>query len=159
MTIEESLYGVTRTLPDVGDTDWGSEMQQVLRDLCKGLNTLTTLITDQAFLALPATEENLTSTPATLTIDTPRSNLKANAGTDVIVEVTTITAGTTDGQLALLIGHKDNTATQFAVLEAGSVTNAAINGNMQLKPGAAIYLLWDESDPSNKVWRELSRST
>ena len=157
MVENQDLYGTTRSIPGDGDTNWGPEIRTLLVDLCKGLDSLSRLIGSQAFLSLPATNEVFTSDEPTLTIATPRTNLKSNSGSVDIITVDEITAGE-DGQVALLIGDKDNTSSKFVKLTEGSTTNVTINGDMQLKPGAAIYLMWDASDSAAKTWRELSRS-
>ena len=60
--------------------------------------------------------------------------------------------------MAMLVGQYQNTATNFVKLNSATTTNISINGDMQLKPGAAIFLLWDTSDSGNTCWRELTRS-
>lgn len=158
MSIEQPLYGTTRTIPGDGDTDWGPEVREILRDLCKGLNGLSVLVANQAFLVLTPTVTTVTDSGSfAFSVATPRHDLKSTTGVN---RVGSIVAGadSDDGQTALLVGHYDNDATNYAWLEQGSTSNIAINGNMQLTAGAAIYLMWDPSDASNKVWREISRS-
>lgn len=158
MSEEQDLYGTTRSIPGDGDLDWGSEVRATLISLCKGLNSLSTLVNDQAFLVLEPTNTVFAEADNTLTVLTPRHNIKNNHSTTDIISLTSIAAGAKDGQTVLLVGDRENTSDKFVTMQAGSVTNASLNGNMQLKPGAAIYLVWDESDSGNKVWRELSRS-
>lgn len=156
----QPLYGTDRSIPGDGDTNWGPEVRQLLVDLCKGLNTLSTLVNNQAFLVLKPTETEFTA-DASLTIVTPRHDLKASSlAADTKWTVTEIAdpAETTSGQVVLLAGHYENTDDKYVVLESGTTTNVSINGNMQLKPGAAILLMWDTSDSTNTTWRELSRS-
>ena len=126
-------------------------------DICKGLNTLSILVNNQAFLLLKPTT-TLFAADGALTITTPRHDIKNNAGSDGILTITSIADGNTSGQVAMLVGQYQNTATRFVKLNSSTTTNISINGDMQFKPGAALFLMWDTSDSSNTCWRELSRS-
>lgn len=153
----QPLYGTDRSIPGDGDTNWGPEVRQILVDICKGLNTLSVLVNNQAFLLLKPTTSEFAADGG-LTITTPRHDIKNTAGSDSILTIDSIADGDTSGQVAMLVGQYQNTATNFVKLNSATTTNISINGDMQLKPGAAIFLLWDTSDSGNTCWRELTRS-
>lgn len=153
----QPLYGTDRSIPGDGDTNWGPEVRQLLVDVCKGLNTLSILVNNQAFLLYDSADIEV-ATSTGISIVEPRHDVKNTAGSDGILTITSIADGNTSGQVAMLVGHKDNTATRFVKLDTTNTANVAINGDMQLKPGASVFLMWDTADSGNTCWRELSRS-
>mgnify|MGYP003149743108 CR=1 FL=1 len=156
-----TLYGTTRTLPDDGDVGWGEEIRDLLTDICKGLDTLSGLVNNQAFLVLSPTEDAIVDGSTTLTVQTPRHDLKPSTDAPArLVGIGTegpISSDLVNGQTVLLVGHKDATEDNYVYLDTDALANVSLNGNIKLRPGVALYLMWD-TEPDTDVWRELARS-
>jgi len=147
-----TLFGTTRTIPDDGATDWGADVRETLVSLAEAVDTLATMVGTQAFLALDGTA-NSYSANGTVTVVTPRHDLTSTSGAN---KITSVSAGTQNGQTLLLVGGKDNTSSNYIYLEEDT-TNTVLNGNIQLKAGVAVFLMWDTTR-STDVWIEISRS-
>ena len=146
------LFGTNRTIPDDGATDWGADVRETLVSLAAAVNTLATMVGSQAFLVLNATQ-NSYSANGTVSVLTPRHDLTSTSGAN---KITSVSAGTKNGQTLLLVGGQANTSSNYVYLEEDT-TNTVLNGIIQLKAGVAVFLMWDTTR-STDAWIEISRS-
>ena len=157
----QDLFGTTRTVPDDGATNWGSDVRGILVDLMKAVDKLAQMTTaDQPFLVLDGKTEEI-ATGATLSVTNNRHDIQGTDGSGGgaavtlagLTEVTGDGHALKDGQTLLLVGtHDTHTVEMDSDDGAGSWV---LNGDMILGLNDAIYLMWDSTATK---WIELSRN-
>ena len=62
MGTPQNLFGTSRTLPADGDTNWGSEIREILIDMMKAMDNMTNMVTDDLpFLVLKGAAATVTA--------------------------------------------------------------------------------------------------
>ena len=155
------LFGVNRTVPDDGATNWGSDVRGILVDLMKAVDKLAQMTTaDQPFLVLDGKTESV-ATGATLSVTNNRHDIQgsdgAGGGAAVTLAGLSETTGDTgalkDGQTLLLVGTHDTHTVEMDSDDGNG--SWVLNGDMILGLNDAIYLMWDSTATK---WIELSRN-
>lgn len=150
MGISQDLFGTTRTVPETGDRNWGSQVTNILLDLMRAVDTGFFLLNQNGVLRLNFQTETLA---ASATITPARfAHLVTGSGGPITLDATTAIAdGSADGQMLILLG---NNATQTVTVPNSA--NTRINGSAILALGDALGLFWNATDSN---WWELWRNS
>ena len=149
------LFGVPRTLPADGATNWGSDVRGVLEDLIKAVDGLATLVGDVPYLVLKKDSQTVSAAGTVQINVTPgegaaRGDLTAGSAITLGADSTdVIDDGTVDGQTLMLVGTSNSNTIRID----SDHQNVAINGDIVLGQNDAIFLMWNGTD-----WVEISRS-
>lgn len=138
MSIAKTLLGVSRDIPETGETGWGAAMTLTSTELIDIANALVQrLAGGNLVMALTGTAQ----TPADTAMLTPDGTVVevAGSGGAVTLDTTTpIANGEFDLQLLILAGTND---TNTVTIQEGSTT-VILNGDVTLTDGDVIALLW-----------------
>jgi hypothetical protein len=149
MTIEKSLFGTTRKIPEQGERFWGPDVTDILVDLIAGANGTLTQIGTIVVPALPSTNTTLAAS-ATLTPTYPVHRVSGSGGAVTLDATTAIADGSVNGQKLIVRG---TSATNFVTIPDGA--NTDLNGDMILEQYHQIELIWSTSA---SAWIELARN-
>jgi hypothetical protein len=156
MGTPQNLFGTSRTLPADGDTNWGSEIREILIDMMKAMDNMSTMVTDDLpFLVLKGTAVTVTGgvSDYVLPATSNRYDVTGDGGPQNIDEIAT-GATFTDGQTLLIVGQSDSNTVEMDSDDSAS-TKWIINGDIILKANDAIFLSYDSG---TSRWIEISRS-
>ena len=146
------LFGVPRTLPADGATNWGSDVRGVLEDLIKAVDGLATLVGDVPYMVLK-TDAQTVGAAGTVDVGSEGANrVDLTAGSAITLGAAStdvIDDGTASGQTLLLVGTSDSNTIRID----SDHQNVSINGDIVLGQNDAIFLMWNGTD-----WVEISRS-
>lgn len=138
--------GVTYSIPEPGDVNWGADLTEFLAGLAMALRSGDTVITTELVMT-PVVTNVLNGDILDVT---GKSTFRLQASADVALNTTTpLLASSLDGKRVLLIGDSNFTIT---IPDAG---NLNINGECLLERDEFIELIWLES---SSQWKELNRS-
>lgn len=154
MGTPQNLFGTSRTLPADGDTNWGSEIREILIDMMKAMDNMTNMVTDDLpFLVLKGAAATVTAATYELPATSNRYDVTGDGGAQNIDSIAT-GANFTDGQTLLIVGQSDSNTVEMDSDDSAS-TKWIINGDIILKANDAIFLSYDSSAVR---WIEISRS-
>ena len=146
------LFGVPRTLPADGATNWGSDVRGVLEDLIKAVDGLTTLVGDVPYMVLKTDAQTVGAAGTVDVGSTGANRVDLTAGSAITLGATStdvIDDGTVDGQTLMLVGTSNSNTIRID----SDHQNVSINGDIVLGQNDAIFLMWNGTD-----WVEISRS-
>ena len=147
-----NLFGVPRTLPADGATNWGSDVRGVLEDLIKAVDGLTTLVGDVPYMVLKTDAQTVGAAGTVDVGSTGANRVDLTAGSAITLgadSTDVIDDGTVDGQTLMLVGTSNSNTIRID----SDHQNVAINGDIVLGQNDAIFLMWNGTD-----WVEISRS-
>ena len=150
----KTLFDLTFTVPEDGDTNWGADVRNLLIEIIDALQNMASMqVNEQPFLVLKGTANTIGSGTVTLSVATNRHDVTGDGGPQTLDKLST--TNISDGQTLLLVGQHD---TNTVKLEADndSVSKYVINGDITLGANDAIFLSFDGTAGK---WLELSRST
>ncbi|MBN1605867.1 MAG: hypothetical protein JW940_04505 [Polyangiaceae bacterium] len=151
MGLTQNLFGASRTIPQTGETSWGSEVTTILSKLCYGTDGLAHLLGSNIPLAAWAMTTGSLAASATLTQTHPVHFIASTGGAVSLSGTTAIADGpTAKNALLAVLG---SSASDTVLIPDGA--NTTLNGPCLVELGQAILLLWDFS---NSTWRELARA-
>ena len=154
MGTPQDLFGTSRTLPADGDTNWGSEIREILIDMMKAMDNMTTMVTDDLpFLVMKPTPSTVTAAPYTLPVTNNRHDVIGDSAAQNL-DIIQTGANYKDGQTLLLVGQSDSWTVEMDS-DADGTSKYIINGDIILGENDAIFLSYDSSLAK---WIEISRS-
>ena len=154
MGTPQDLFGTSRTLPADGDTNWGSEVREILIDMMKAMDNMATMVTDDLpFLVMKPTPTTVTAAEYTLNVTNNRHDVIGDSAA-VNLEKLKHGAEYKDGQTLLLVGQSDLWTVEMDS-DSDGVSRYIINGDIILGENDAIFLSYDSSLGK---WIEVSRS-
>jgi hypothetical protein len=152
MSIAKTLLNSARTVPETGETGWGSEVTQILVDLIDSNNvTVNKLASGALVLVFGVDTPAALAASATITPVDQEMRIQSTGGAVIIDTTTPIAAGEFDGQQLELTGLSDTNTVE--IQDSG---NVAQNGDIILGLGDVIRYWWDNT---RSVWQEQFRNT
>ena len=154
MGTPQNLFGPSRTLPADGDTNWGSEIREILIDMMKAMDNMSNMVTDDLpFLVMKPAATTVTVAEYCLAVVNNRHDVIGDSAAVNLEEIDT-GAEYADGQTLLLMGQSDSFTVE---MDSDDSTDSGyrINGDMILGANDAIFLAYDSSIAK---WQEISRS-
>lgn len=149
MSVPKTLLGTSRVVPERKETGWGAQVTAILDDLIDVANAVGTLVGSTVLVAFSVGTASLAAA-ATLTQTATLMRIQGDSAARTLSTVTPIAAGTTNGQLLILVGaHVANTIT----IQASG--NVRLNGDITLGLGHAVVFFWNSS---LTLWEEVCRS-
>lgn len=151
MTINKTLYGRTRRIPETRERPWGNDVSDLLEALTAGMDGMAFLSGTTLLWRLSAASVATLAGSATLTPTASWHRISGSGGAVTLNATTAIADITaTGGTVLLLTGQSDtNTVT------IPNAANTALNGNVTLANGESLLLIWDST---SSLWREIGRS-
>ena len=149
MGISQDLFGTTRTVPETGDRNWGSQVTGILLDLMRAADTGFFLLNQNGVLRLNFQTETLAAS-ATITPARFAHLIDGSGGPVTLDGTTAIADGSVDGQVLILLGND-----AANTVEVPNSANTRLNGGVTLALGDAIGLFWNATDSN---WWELFRN-
>ena len=151
MSVSKTLFGVTRTIPETDEVDWGDPTTDLLADICDALATFYHVIGANYLTRLGDPVSETFTAAQVLTVTKP---LHIGEGASVAVTIT-LANGTVDGHVVRIMST-DSTKT-ITILNSG---NMLMRSDVTLENGESIELMWISSSGGiTSKWVELSRST
>jgi len=154
----KTLFDLTFTVPEDGDTNWGNDVRNLLIKIIDALQNMASMQeSGLPFLVLKGTDTSITdpagAAPYTMSVVSNRHDVEGDSAARTIDILST--TNIKDGQTLLLVGQ-DNTKTVKLEADNDSTSKYVINGDMLLGENDAIFLSFDSASGQ---WFELSRST
>jgi hypothetical protein len=148
MSMNETLYGASQTLPGPGEDETydAAAATAALSLLCKGVDGVSTKVGNVVFPKLRSTASTLAN-GATLTPTYPLHKVTGDSGGSTLAG---IASGSTDGQI-LVVYCALNTVT----IQENATNVTLVNGDVTISQYEAILFRWDSSASK---WIELERS-
>ena len=154
MATPQNLFGVQRSLPADGDTNWGAEVRDILIDVMKAIDGMSSMITDDLpFLVLNGAASTVTAATYTLPATSNRHDVTGDGGPQNL-DIIATGANFKDGQTLLIVGQDDTNTVEMDSDSSGT-SKFLINGDIILGLNDAIFLSYDASLAK---WIEISRS-
>ena len=150
MSITQTLFGTSRTIPVVGEDDWGPEVTSLLEDMAKALNGLATMVSDVPFLILDSATTTFAA-GGTLSQTKTRHRIAGASAAVTLSATTAIANGSTNGQLLVLEGTDDTNTVEII----GASDNTKLNGSATFFNGAVMTLFWEST---RSLWLEDKRN-
>lgn len=150
MSVNKTLFGQARIVPETNETGWGAEVTGQLGDLLDGADEVLHK-NGTAILIRHQSEDSTLAASATLTPTKTVHRVAGSGGAVTLDTTTAIASGNKDGQLLILEGTSD---TNTVTIQSGA--NVQLNGDVVLAQDDKISLRWDATRGD---WIEIGRNS